>query len=93
MKGDEIFRACDRHSGKIVTLSKYVAEYEEMRKWMVQFFTRFQGRSIKIAPVNSIRQTIDFFLYLIVTPSDVTIRNRFILNQIASTVFRTYILG
>ena len=30
MKGDEIFRACHRHSVETVTLSKCVAEYENV---------------------------------------------------------------
>ena len=34
MKRDEILRNCDRHSVEPVTLSKYVAEYEQMWKWM-----------------------------------------------------------
>ena len=31
-KVKRIFRACDRHSVETVTLSKYVAEYEQLRK-------------------------------------------------------------
>ena len=30
VNGDEIFRACDRHSVKIVTLKKYIAQYTQM---------------------------------------------------------------
>ena len=30
------------------TLSKYVAEYEQMWKCMVEFLSKFQGRGIKI---------------------------------------------
>ena len=33
---------------------QYVAEYKEMWKWKIKFFTKFQGRGIKIARVNSI---------------------------------------
>ena len=36
VRGDEIFRDCDRHSAETVTLSKYVTEYEQMWKWMVK---------------------------------------------------------
>ena len=38
-----------------MTLSKYVAEYELMCKWMVEFLSKFQGRGIEIDIVNSIR--------------------------------------
>ena len=31
-----------------------VPEYEHIRKWMVEFPGRFQGRGIKIAQLNSI---------------------------------------
>ena len=34
---DEIIRADDRHSVKTVTPGNYIAEYEQMRKWMVEF--------------------------------------------------------
>ena len=33
----------------------YVAEYKDLRKYMVQFLSKFYGRGIKIAGVNSIR--------------------------------------
>ena len=39
---------------KPVTLKKYVAEYEQMWKWMVKFLSRFDGRCIKIDIVNLI---------------------------------------
>ena len=52
MKGDKIFPACDRHSVEAVTLNKYVAEYEQMRKLTVKFQSKFHGRGIKIARVN-----------------------------------------
>ena len=35
--------------------SKYVAEYEQMWKWMVESINKFQRRGIKIDRVNSIR--------------------------------------
>ena len=38
-----------------VTLSKHVAEYEQMYKWMVEFLCKFQGRGIKIDRVYLIR--------------------------------------
>ena len=47
---------CDRHSVEPVILSKYVAEYDQMWKWMVEYlskFQHFQGRGIKIDRVNS----------------------------------------
>ena len=55
MKRDEILRNCDRHSVEPVTLSKYVAEHEQMGKLMVEFFSKFHGRGMKIDRVNSIR--------------------------------------
>ena len=55
MKGDEIFRHCDRHIVETVTLSKYVAEYEEMWTRMDEFLSKFQCSGIKIDRVYSIR--------------------------------------
>ena len=49
---DEIIWAFDRHSVEIVTLSKHVAEYEKIRKWMFEFLSKFQNRGIKIHRVN-----------------------------------------
>ena len=46
---------CDRHSVEPVTLSKYVAEFEQMWKWMVEFRSKFQGSGFKIDIYNSIR--------------------------------------
>ena len=40
-----------------LTLRKYVAKYEQMWKWMVEFLSKYQGRGIKIDNVNSIRVT------------------------------------
>ena len=57
MKGDEIVLACDRHSNEIVTLFKHATKYENMRKWMVEFLRKSEGRDDKIARVNSIRIT------------------------------------
>ena len=54
MKGYEIFRACDRHSTETVTIIKYVAEYEQIGKRMVEFLSKFHDRDIKIVKVNSI---------------------------------------
>ena len=34
--------------------AKYVAEYEHMRIWMVEFLSKFHGHGIKIARMNSI---------------------------------------
>ena len=55
VKGDEIFPACYHHSVETVTISKYVAEYEQMWKWMVEYVRKFQGHGIKIDWVNSLR--------------------------------------
>ena len=52
MKEDVIFRACDRDSVETVILIKYVNEFEEKRKLMVEFLKKFEGRGIKIARVN-----------------------------------------
>ena len=43
------------YSVEPVTLSKYVKEYEQMWKWMVEFLSKFQCRGIKIDRVYSIR--------------------------------------
>ena len=56
-EGDEIVRACDRHRDETVTLTKHVAKYKYLRKWMVKFLSKSQSRIIKIARVNSIRMT------------------------------------
>ena len=37
-----------------MTLSKYVSEFYETWKWMVEFLSKFQGRRLKIDRVNSI---------------------------------------
>ena len=37
------------HIVETVTLRKYVANYEQMRKWTFKFLRNFQGRGIKIA--------------------------------------------
>ena len=55
MKGHEIFRAFDRHSVETAILSKYVAEYEKMWKWMIDVFSKFQGCDIKNDSINLIR--------------------------------------
>ena len=46
---------CDYDSVEPVTLSNYVAEYEQMWKWMSEFLRKFQSRGIKIDRANSIR--------------------------------------
>ena len=63
MKGDEIFRDCDRHIVETVTLSKYVKEYEQMRTRMDEFLSKFQGCGIKIDRVNSIRVAKPLILF------------------------------
>ena len=54
MKGYEIFPDRDRHSVETVILNKYVTEYEQMWKWIVEFLSKFQSSGIKIDRVNSI---------------------------------------
>ena len=54
VNGNNIFRTCDSRSVKTMTLSKYVAEYSQFRKWIAKFLSKVQGRSIKITTVNSI---------------------------------------
>ena len=36
---------------------KHVTKYKDMRKWMVEFLRKIEGRGIKIARVNSIHIT------------------------------------
>ena len=69
-EGYQIFRSCDPHSIKTMTLNKYVAEYEYMGKWMVEFLNKFKGRSIKFARVNSIciAKTLNYFNILSAIP-------------------------
>ena len=57
MKGDEIVRPCEWHSNETVTLRKHVANYKNMRKWMIEFLRKFENRGIKIARVNTILNT------------------------------------
>ena len=53
-----------------MTLSKYVAEYEQMWKWMGEFLSKFHGRGIKIDRVNSIRiaKLMIFFDIMCIAP-------------------------
>ena len=39
----------------LIQICKYVAEYEQMWKWIIEFLSKFQGGGIKIDRVNSIR--------------------------------------
>ena len=48
MTGDEIFRACDRHSDETATLRKTGAEYEHMWKRMVEYLKKSESRGTKI---------------------------------------------
>ena len=54
MKRDEILWSCHRHRIEPVTLSKYVAEYGQMWKKMVEFLIKFEGGVIKIDKGNLI---------------------------------------
>ena len=38
--------ACNRHNNKTVTLRKHVSKYKNKRKWFVEFFIKFENRSI-----------------------------------------------
>ena len=49
VKKNKIFWTCYRHSFETMNLSKYVAEYEQMWKWIIEFLSKFQGRDLKIA--------------------------------------------
>ena len=61
MKQDEIF---SHHSVETVILNKHATEYEQMRKRIVEFLSKFQGRGIQISRVNSIRVS-KLFVYLL----------------------------
>ena len=43
VKGDEIVRACDRHSNETVTHRKHVNKYIHMRKSMVEFLSKSES--------------------------------------------------
>ena len=43
----------DRRRVKPVTLSKFVAEYEQMWKWMAEFLIKSESRGVKIARFRS----------------------------------------
>ena len=63
MKRAEILLNSHRYSVEPVTLSKYIAEYEQMWKWIVEFLSKFQGRGIKIDRVISIRVSISMIFF------------------------------
>ena len=74
--GDEIVRACDRHSNTAATLWKHVTKYKHMRKWMIEFLRKSESRGDKITPVNSIyieNLTIYFNFVLVLVCCDVDI--------------------
>ena len=54
MNGDEIVQPWDRHSNETVILRKNVSKHKNMRKWMVEFLSKFENRGSKIDRVNSI---------------------------------------
>ena len=62
MKGDKLFRDCDRHIVETVTPIKYVTEYEQMWTRMDEFLSKFQGSGIKIHRANLI-QVAKTFIY------------------------------
>ena len=43
-----MFRACDRNNVETVSLIQYVTESEQLRKWMVEFLSKFLGRGMPI---------------------------------------------
>ena len=62
---------CNSRRVEPVTLSKYIAKYEQIWKWMVEFLSKFQGRGIKIDRVNLIRfakSMIFFNIFRAITP-------------------------
>ena len=73
MKGDEILRVCDHHSVEAARVipNKCVAEYEQMQKWLIEFFSNFQRRGIKIDPseFDSLCQATDFLELSVRIPS------------------------
>ena len=81
---------------KTVTLRKHVAESEQMRKLIVWFLIKFQGRDIKIVRVKSIRfsEPLNFFniLLALFSASDVTMSHRFLWDQLAHTLLSLYTL-
>ena len=46
-----------------MSLSKYVAEYEQMGKWIVEFLSKIQARGIKIDRVNSIQVALSTMFF------------------------------
>ena len=62
MKVDEIVQPRDRHSNETVTLRKHVTKYKNVRKWMVEFFRKFENCGIKIARVNAILITKSIYV-------------------------------
>ena len=57
-EGDEIIRPCYRHRNETAILRKHVTKFKYIRKWMVEFLSKFENRGNKIARVNSILITI-----------------------------------
>ena len=57
MKRDEIVRPFDQHSNETATVRIHVTKYKHMRKLMLVFLEKFENCGIKIARVNSIRNT------------------------------------
>ena len=47
-----------------VALRKHITKYKNMRKWMVEFFRKFENGGITIARVNSILFTKSIILLL-----------------------------
>ena len=48
-----MFLDCDRHRVGTVTLHEQICtNMKRMRKWIVDFHSKFQGRGIKITRIN-----------------------------------------
>ena len=80
-----------------MTLSKYVAVYEQMGKSMVEFFSKFEGHGIKIDRFNSIRIATSMIFFNILgchcIVSDVIMSYRFVCVELASTSVSLYTLS
>ena len=62
------FRACDRHSVETVTLDKYVAEYEQLRKWMAEFLATFMDIAQKFPELIRFTLPNHWFYSIILFP-------------------------
>ena len=87
LKGDEIFRAGDRHSIETVILSKCVVEYEQCENGSSNISASFRVVALKLIElIHSRSQTIDFLQCLTCRSSlsDVITSYRFLFVELAS---------